>query len=311
MSKHRKPVPLRWRLDYLSTDIGHAHVHCSRWRGEEFAGVDKQLDTSSQQEKGAYVLMSMIVSVHSYRGGTGKSNLTANLASCVVQQGKRAAVVDTDIQSPGLHVLFGLDGQTTGLTLNDYLYGRCRIEQVAHDVTATLGPAAAQGGALYLIPSSIKAGEITRVLRDGYEVSLLTDGFRALMKTFQLDYLFIDSHPGLNEETLLSLILSDTLVLILRPDQQDFQGTAVTVEVARKLKLKRLLLVVNKVLPKLDQASLRQQVQTVYEAPVAGLLPVSDKMIAFGSAGIFSLAYPDHPYSQGVREIAAQVLSAA
>src|SRR5437588_2219094 len=252
--------------------------------------------------------MSTIISVHSYRGGTGKSNLIANLASSVVQQGKRAAVVDTDIQSPGLHVLFGMNGQTTGLTLNDYLYGRCRIEQAAHDVTATLGPATMQGGALYLIPSSIKAGEITRVLREGYEVNLLTDGFGRLMKTLQLDYLFIDTHPGLNEETLLSLLLSDILVLILRPDQQDFQGTAVTVEVARKLKVKRLLLVVNKVLPKLDQASVRQQVQAAYEAPVAGVLPVSEEMIELGSAGIFSLRYPEHPYSQGVREIAAQIV---
>jgi MinD-like ATPase involved in chromosome partitioning or flagellar assembly len=255
--------------------------------------------------------MSTIVSVHSYRGGTGKSNFIANLASCVVHQGKRVAVVDTDIQSPGLHVLFGMDGQTTGLTLNDYLYGGCRIEQAAHDVTATLDLAATHGGKLYLVPSSIKAGEITRVLREGYEVNLLTDGFRKVMKTFQLDYLFIDTHPGLNEETLLSLLLSDILVLILRPDQQDFQGTAVTVEVARKLKVKRLLLVVNKVLPKLDTASLRQQVQTAYEAPVAGILPLSEEMIALGSGGVFSLAYPDHPYSQGVREIAAQVVRAA
>jgi len=255
--------------------------------------------------------MSTIVSVHSYRGGTGKSNLTANLASCVVQQGKRVAVIDTDIQSPGLHVLFGMDGQTTGLTLNDYLHGRCSIEQAAHDVTTELGPAAAPGGALYLIPSSIKAAEITRVLREGYEVNLLTDGLRTLIKTFQLDYLFIDTHPGLNEETLLSLILSDILVLLLRPDQQDLQGTAVTVEVARKLKVKRLLLVVNKVLPKLDKASLRQQVQHIYSAPVAGILPVSEEMIELGSAGIFSLASPDHPYSQGVREIAVQIMNPA
>src|SRR5207249_1588764 len=140
-----------------------------------------------------------------------------------------------------------------------YLYGRCRIEQAAHDVTASLGPAAAPGGALYVVPSSIKAGEITRVLREGYEVNLLTDGFRTLMKTLRLDYLFIDTHPGLNEETLLSIIISDILVLILRPDQQDFQGTAVTVEVARKLKLKQLLLVVNKVLPKLDAANLKHR----------------------------------------------------
>jgi len=255
--------------------------------------------------------MSTIVSIHSYRGGTGKSNLTANLASSLVQQGKRVGVVDTDIQSPGLHVLFGMDVQSSGLTLNDYLYGRSTIEQVAHDVTAKLGATVAKGGVLYLVPSSIKVGEITRVLRDGYEVNLLTDGLRTLIKTFNLDYLFLDTHPGLNEETLLSIIISDILVLILRPDQQDFQGTAVTVEVARKLKLKQLLLVVNKVLPKLDAANLKDQLQDAYQAPVAGVLPVSEEMIELGSAGIFSLAYPEHPYSQGVREVAAQILSAS
>ena len=66
--------------------------------------------------------MSTIVSIHSYRDGTGKSNLIANLASSLVQQGKRVAVVDTDIQSPGLHVLFGMGPQQMGLTFNDYLY---------------------------------------------------------------------------------------------------------------------------------------------------------------------------------------------
>jgi MinD-like ATPase involved in chromosome partitioning or flagellar assembly len=254
--------------------------------------------------------MSIIVSIHSYRGGTGKSNLTANLASSLVQQGKRVAVVDTDLQSPGLHVLFGMSPQQIGLNLNDYLYGRCSIEQAVHDVTDKLGPDVPTPGALYLVPASIKAGEITRVLREGYEVNVLTDGFRKLITTFHLDYLFIDTHPGLNEETLLSLLISDILVLILRPDQQDFQGTAVTVEVARKLRVQKLLLVVNKVLPKLDAVSLKQQIEQAYDAPVAGILPVSEEMIELGSASIFSLAYPEHPYSREVREIATQVLNA-
>ena len=83
--------------------------------------------------------MSTIVSIHSYRGGTGKSSLTANLASSLVQQGRRVAVVDSDIQSPGLHVLFGMDPQQMDLTLNDYLHGRCSIEQAAYDVTSKLG----------------------------------------------------------------------------------------------------------------------------------------------------------------------------
>ena len=89
--------------------------------------------------------MSTIVSIHSFRGGTGKSNLTANLASSMVQQGKRVAIVDTDIQSPGIHVLFGLDQANMGRTLNDYLYGHCPIEEVAHDVTSLLRPAARLG----------------------------------------------------------------------------------------------------------------------------------------------------------------------
>jgi MinD-like ATPase involved in chromosome partitioning or flagellar assembly len=254
--------------------------------------------------------MSTIVSVHSYRGGTGKSNLIANLAGSVAQMGKRAAVIDTDVQSPGLHVLFGMDVQTIGKTLNDYLYGRCGIEQAAHDVTVKLGPGVATGGALYLVPSSIKAGEITRVLREGYEVNLLTDGLRALMKTLRLDYLFIDTHPGLNEEVLLSIILSDILLLLLRPDQQDFQGMAVTVEVVRKLKLKRLMLVVNNVLPKMDFAGLRQQVEATYAVPVAAVLPVSEEMMELGSASLFSVAFPSHLYSKGVREIAAQLVKA-
>ena len=79
--------------------------------------------------------MAKIVSIHSYRGGTGKSNLTANLAACLAAAGKRVAVVDTDIQSPGIHMLFGLEDTSERRTLNDYLWERCPIGETAVDVT--------------------------------------------------------------------------------------------------------------------------------------------------------------------------------
>ncbi len=252
--------------------------------------------------------MSTIVSIHSFRGGTGKSNLTANLASCMVQQGKRVAIVDTDIQSPGIHVLFGLDASTMGHTLNEYLYGHCSIEEVAHDVTSILGQPRTSGGALYLLPSSIQARDIAKVLREGYEVNLLQDSFYDLSELLSLDYLFIDTHPGMNEETLLSIGISDLLVVLLRPDKQDFQGTAITVEVARKLGVKHLLLVINKVLASMDGEHLKQQVQQTYDAPVATVLPLNEEMVWMGSEGLFTQIHPDHPYSKGVREAVDQVL---
>src|SRR6476659_5326617 len=108
--------------------------------------------------------MARIIAIHSFRGGTGKSNTTANLAVLLAAAGRRVGVIDTDIQSPGIHVLFGLGQADIHHTLNDYLWGKCTIEQAATDVSARLG--IEKPGQVFLIPSSIKAGEIARILRE-------------------------------------------------------------------------------------------------------------------------------------------------
>jgi septum site-determining protein MinD len=184
--------------------------------------------------------MSKIISIHSFRGGTGKSNTTANLAVLLARAGNRVAIIDTDIQSPGIHVLFQLNEKQMQHSLNDFLWGRCSIEQAACDVTATTlekGEPGAERPRLFLIPASINSGEIGRVLKEGYDVGLLNDGFKQLIEQLKLDYLLIDTHPGVNEETLLSIAVSDILVVVMRPDNQDFQGTAVTLELARRLEV--------------------------------------------------------------------------
>ena len=251
--------------------------------------------------------MPKIISIHSFRGGTGKSNSTANISTLLAMEGKRVGVVDTDIQSPGIHVLFGMSEEQMGYSLNDYLWGKCEIEETAHDVTASLG--AAIKGKVFLIPSSIKAGEIARVLREGYDVSLLNDGFDDLIRALNLDVLMIDTHPGLNEETLLSVAISDALAIILRPDQQDYQGTGVTVEVARKLGVPRMVLVVNKLPPAFDIDDVRKRMEETYSCEVAGILPHSDEMMVLASAGIFVLHYPDHPVTATFKQIAHRLMA--
>lgn len=251
--------------------------------------------------------MATIVSVHSFRGGTGKSNTTANLAAILAAEGYRVGVIDTDIPSPGIHVLFGLDETTTTVALNHYLRGECEIEEAAYDVTERLG--AAVKGKVFLVPSSPRPGEIARVLREGYDPGMLNEGFQRLLEALALDVLLIDTHPGLNEETLLSIAVSDTLLVILRPDQQDFQGTSVTVEIARKLEVPRLLLLVNKVPQSYDAATVRRRVEESYAAEVAAVIPHSEELMALASAGIFALRYPDHPVAALYGQVAARVLA--
>ncbi len=248
--------------------------------------------------------MVKVVSVHSFRGGTGKSNTTANIAATVARQGNRVGIVDTDIQSPGIHVLFGFDESRMDLALNDYLWGRCSVEDTAYDVSHVLQGQGRDRSAIYLIPSSLKAGEIARVLREGYDVGLLNDGFQGLIRQLNLDFLFIDTHPGLNEETLLSITISDILLLILRPDRQDFQGTAVTVDIARRLEVPKMLLLVNKALSSFDFDALKAEVEGTYNAPVAAILPLTEEMIQLGSSDIFCLRFPEHPLSQVYAKVA-------
>lgn len=249
--------------------------------------------------------MATIISIHSFRGGTGKSNTTANISALLAMDGARVGVVDTDIASPGIHVLFNLDESEMVHSLNDYLWGKCSIEEAAHDVTSHVGGEIK--GQIFLIPSSIKAGEIARILREGYDVGLLNDGFRDVVEKLKLDYLLIDTHPGLNEETLLSIAISNALVIILRPDSQDYQGTAVTVDVARKLDVPKMLMLVNKVPAQFDLEDVRTRVEQTYNATVAAVLPHSDEMMILASSGIFAIRFPDHPMTKGLRKLVDQL----
>lgn len=246
--------------------------------------------------------MAKIVAIHSFRGGTGKSNTTANLAALLAAAGRRVGIVDTDIQSPGIHVLFGLPGSAIGHSLNDYLWGRCSIQQTAHPVLE-----GRVSGQIFLVPSSIKADAIVQVLRQGYDMQLLTAAFRELLDTLKLDVLLIDTHPGLNEETLFALAIASGLAIVLRPDQQDYEGTGVVLGVARALDVPQMRLVVNKAPSDSDMLSIKTHVEQTFDCPVAAVLPHSDEMMKLASSDIFVLRYPSHPLTAALRDVTAQL----
>ena len=214
--------------------------------------------------------------------------------------------MDTDIQSPGIHVLFGMREEDMAHCLNDYLDGTCAIEDAAYDVTERLpGPLP---GRIFLIPSSLAASKITRVLQEGVDFGALNDGFFDLLERLELDVLLIDTHPGLNKETLLSITVSDALLVILRPDRQDYMGTGVTLEVARKLEVPNLMVLVNKVPQSVGRERVQARVQEAYGCPVVGVIPHSEDLMTLASEQIFSLRYPDHPITAEYRKVVDTLL---
>lgn len=250
--------------------------------------------------------MGRLIAIHSFRGGTGKSNISGNVAAWLAMQGHRVGIIDTDIQSPGLHALFGVSPATVKSTLNDYLLGRCGIEEAAVDVTTSIvRENDSQSGRIYLIPSSMKTGEITHIIQSGYDVGRLNIGFQQLIQKLDLDYLLVDTHPGVNEETLLAAAISDVLVLILRPDRQDYQGTAIMLELARKLHVPHVHLVINKAVSRSDFKVLQERVVSTFKERVLAVIPLTEDVAALGSSGLFCVEHPQHEFTLAIQQIAA------
>jgi MinD-like ATPase involved in chromosome partitioning or flagellar assembly len=254
---------------------------------------------------------------HSARPGTVKSMLVANIATLLAARGRQVGVVDTNLQEGGLTLLFGLPEALIGDTLNDFLLERCDGLTAAYDVTPALvalqGRATTQpGGRILLLPASARPRDLAAVVSTGFQIDRITDDLLDLAGTLRLDLLLIDTHAGLHEETLLaqlSFAVAQTLALILRLDQNDYQGTGVTIDVARTLKVPRIVLIANQVAPMFDPANVKHELEQTYGDEVVALLPYSAELAALGSAGLFVLRYPDHPVTQLLERLADALVS--
>ena len=248
-----------------------------------------------------------IVSIHSYRGGTGKSNISANLAYLAASAGKRVAVLDSDLQAPGVHVLFGFDTDQMPYTLSDFFFDRCQLEEAAYSLKGS--PELENvAGSIFLLPSRLTVDAIMQVVSEGYDVSKLGDQLNKLIDELKLDLLLIDTHPGFNEETLLTIAISDTLMIVLRPDKQDYHGTAVLVEVAGRMAVPRVHMLANKVVGHVDRDDIVQKIKQGYGYDVIGILPFAEEMATLGSDGIFAVRYPTHPLSKELKLVAERIM---
>ncbi|MGW1892866.1 MinD/ParA family ATP-binding protein [Streptomyces sp. NPDC002004] len=235
--------------------------------------------------------MARTVVVHSHRGGTGKSTMLANMGLLVAAEGRRVALVDMDIQSPTLDVLFDLPPEECSLT--DYLLGRCEIEDAAHRV----GP---EG--LYLVPARTATSSLGEIMATGYDVGLLPEAFSRLADFYDLDVLLLDTHAGLNNETVTAMASADVLAIALRADRIDLAGAEEIAPLARQLACRRAL-VVSMAPEGVDPTIMRQKAESAYGAPTAGILPYVAELAALGGEQIFAEACPGHPLVAEFRKI--------
>jgi MinD-like ATPase involved in chromosome partitioning or flagellar assembly len=247
--------------------------------------------------------MTQTIITNSFRGGTGKSTVISNLGTFLATLGHTVMIIDADIISPGVHAIFGYDQKSFDTTLTDFLKGGVDYKDIVYDISSTVDLAE---NSLYLIPSSMERGEIVELLQEKKRIMRLSKALLKFTDEYKPDYILVDTHPGLNEEFLVLLEDVNMLFNIVRPDNQDYQGLEVTSAITKRLGVKNYV-ILNKVHSKLNKSKLRKSIEKAYKMPVGGVLPFSEDLMLAQSQYVFSERKPEHEFTQGIQEIAADV----
>lgn len=233
--------------------------------------------------------MSQIVTVHSFRRGVGKTTVVANVAALLAGYGLRVGLMDINLAAPSLHIFFGSMLEPIGFTLNDFVWGNCTIQEAAYEVMS-----AGDNGRIFLIPASTEPRAIGRILRGGYYVNFLAEACHTIGEQLALDVLLLDTYAGLGEETQLTIALADVLVVVMRPNSQDYVGTRTILELGERLAVPATALVVNEVPQAYETTAVQAEVERAFGCSVTAVLPHIEEIMLLGSAGLFIDQYKTH-----------------
>ena len=174
----------------------------------------------------------VLLSFHSYKGGTGKTTFVGNLGVHLAQQGQNICIIDTDVNGPGLHSLFDIQFSAT---LVDLLRDECKVNEIIYKPYRDLG--------LYIIPSKACEEDITSMFSSpGEAKDKMLEIIKFLKRQLQVDHVLFDCSPGINKSSLLTMNIADRATIVSTIDVQDIRGTYILSNMSSKLGTKANLL---------------------------------------------------------------------
>jgi MinD-like ATPase involved in chromosome partitioning or flagellar assembly len=253
--------------------------------------------------------MGKIVAVHSYKGGTGKTLLSVNLASIFAKQGKNISLLDLDFRAPSLATLLKIE--KTEYWLNDYLNGVCDINKVLIDLSDRVG----NSGRLLVGLANPSTEAIRDMSAKDRKWEMRALGRLLALRTSLLndrcfDYLILDTSPGLQYSSINAIVSADLVLVATTLDRSDVDGTRRMLRELYDLFEKKTEIVLNKVLDgslRSGKEDVNTRLKEVYQVPLLGIIPCYCDVLKAEGGTIFAQDKPDHPFTKVVGEIANRI----
>lgn len=238
--------------------------------------------------------MFKVIVVASGKGGTGKTTLTAGIATSLAVLGRKVLVIDGDSGLRNLDIVLGMSDCVV-----------FSFADVARQVV-TLRRAAAPhpkipGLFLITAPTSLAQEEVTPA------------GIRFLAKQAQeegFEYVIVDGPAGLADEIHLFAPVATQGVVVTSPDEACIRGAERIARFLEEDGVYRIRLVVNRIRPRLIRYGMASDIDDAMDLtglPLLGIVPEDEDVIACANRGKAVISVKKDGASKAYRNIALRL----
>jgi septum site-determining protein MinD len=255
------------------------------------------------------------ISIHSSRGGTGKTVIATNLAATYANKGLNVALLDLDFRAPSLATVFSKGiRHPVRHWLNDFLDCQCTVEQALIDVSEgynlrgrlLIGLANPAIEAIRNIMEKSRAWEVTAVKK-------LFSLRSTLFNDMNIDCCILDTSPGVQYSSINAVISSDISVIVTTLDSIDLKGVENMLVELYDTFAKRTVVLINKVFPETRfwsserQKDLISQMKKVLKHPIIGVIPCYCDVLEAKRTSLLAVEKPSHPFLRNLEEVAEKL----
>lgn len=255
--------------------------------------------------------MGIIISVHSDRGGTGKTLISLTLAQSLAILGNKVCLFDLDTHSPSLGDAFNIE--KTQYWVNQYLAGEVNIEKILIDVSKTVD----KKDKLFLCPSDPSTKAIRDISIKGRKWNMKALGRLLSIRTTLLsdrefDYIILDTHPGLSYSSINAIVTSDVCLPVINTDATLNKGIKRMISELYDLFEKKTSIIINKVsvrqkpFIKIEREAILK-FEELLSIPILGVIPCFCDILEAGLNPNFIKSYPSHLFTKILEEIANKI----
>lgn len=229
--------------------------------------------------------MTIVFTIASGKGGTGKTTITANLGSMLSYYKKKTYILDADMGMANLGLVLGLEKMP--VSLHEVLAGKANIHDAVYE-----GPFGVN-----VIPCGLSL--------EGFK-DANPDKLRDVMNEVLdgCDVFIIDAPAGINQDAIVPLAVADEVILVVNPDISSIVDALKTKMLTEMIGGTIRGAILNRV-SSVDDAITKGQIEKMIGVEIIGMVP-EDANIRRASVARTPVVvkFPSSPSAKAFRKIA-------